>query len=586
MSSEQAGGKTAFVYSTDEWAYVGCAIERYFKHLYNVEVNKIKINLDDPSFSTNIHNYNILLTPLFEKSNPFGLQLINRLRIKEANYKILPVFLVSHSKDIPQYFNQHLKMTDGARKVIKNPDFGDIRKAIFLAEIMFEDRKFINLIDLSEEDALPKLKEIILDNKIKPFPECYLKNFYASFINYYEPFNFKEHLTTLNVDQELFRVPSYCNSNESKDHNNSKQLSRYVNAFHNALNKEDKNSIYIFLKIADTIYSELNNFRRFTKKKERGDAHRVHLELFRSPVPFPLQELIHAKNKLKKLDHKVKLLLIDNKPETKKSSLEKIFEKYRIKDKLCIDDKSAEEFNFKDFLEKKNYRDEIYNKVKDAHFILLDFFLDENNTYLAFDFVREICEYKKQKGDYQTTWFFITSAVYDSVVKYSQSGVLAEYYESAVVNSGDDPTNEKREIIFLYKLLTFIQARIENFNHCKNQIESKMFASRLCLNCKDKSEKFNVCLKQIRTYIKRYLTEYETMHSICYATPEEAERYLNIIDLIDILIQYFQWLPDADWRVIQHHIEAINSRLKAIDDSKMFSCSYILEEIKERSDIF
>jgi hypothetical protein len=261
-------------------------------------------------------------------------------------------------------------------------------------------------------------------------------------------------------------------------------------------------------------------------------------------------------------------------------------------------------YTTKDFDRERNHAWEVYKKIKDSHFVLLDFFLNEEDTYLAFDFIRDMADIQRQQGDVSTTWYFITSAVYDSVVKYSQSGLLAEYYESAVVNAGDDPTNEKRQIIFIYKLLTFINARIKSFSRYKDLIFERMLSERkddkerpeCCVKVRknESGEKHedpacqgecgkNKCLEEMQTAIKRYLTEYDNIYSLFY---DEKDEYKTIVELLDDTITKFLLLPEADWQIIQHQIDYINAKLRKAKGKRQFSCSYINKEIEQRSEIY
>jgi len=282
---------------------------------------------------------------------------------------------------------------------------------------------------------------------------------------------------------------------------------------------------------------------------------------------------------------------------------------------------NSDKFNFKNFKDdlnkiiangwqcndrQNNYAWRVYKEIKEAHFVLLDFFLNDENTYLAFDFIRNICDIKKIDENSSTTWFFITSAVYDSVVKYSQSGLLAEYYESAVVSAGDDPTNKKRQMIFIYKLLTFIKARLSSFDKYKKSIHEKLFGDEsndsksrekdiAPQKCSEKYKNngpppcdWESCLEGLQTNIKRYLTEFDDVASIFYDSSTKEIKV--IIESLDNLINQFIWLPEADWYIIQHQVDFINEKLKKIKDTNLnkcrFSCGYILKELKERSEVY
>jgi hypothetical protein len=603
----------------------------------------------------------ILVLPLFAKAGygivPFGLNLIKLVRLQGKNYTCTPLFLVPSEIDIPPVPVTPDFVSSFAKKIIKNPSFGDDFKAVFFAELICERQRksnnilnLLSLADPSKQDVKKVAKELLRDLDLKKLP--ILKElFYGTFITFYEPFGKIE-----KGGRFLVKWPDFKKSWEPK--NSSKE----------DIPCEDDADAYEILTRANKAYNGLNGINP-------KNPHNVKLELFRAPVPFPLQELVDARNgiskQLMKGGRKIKLLLIDNRsdkfiskngdspkpkslcnllfseddgfglgdlfeiqmmgstvykkhdrlhqfhqddfPLSKYSVFKGEYEKFkfnRFKGSEPLEKLEKEYHNT--FIRRKNdiqietYSDLVYHKIKDSHFVLLDFFLNEEDTYLAFDFIRDVAEIKKREQNNSTTWYFITSAVYDSVVKYSQSGLLAEYYESAVVNAGDDPTNKKRQIIFIYKLLTFINARIKSFSRYKDLIFERMLSERrddkerpeCCVKvrknesgekcedpaCQGKCGK-NKCLEEMQTAIKRYLTEYDNIYSLFY-DEDEKDKYKSAVVLLDDTITKFLLLPEADWQIIQHQIDYINANLKSIDEERKFSCSYILEEIKKRSNIY
>jgi len=396
------------------------------------------------------------------------------------------------------------------------------------------------------------------------------------------------------------------------------------------------------LEFADYIHCLLEGL--VIKKKKGG--HHIPLELFSAPPPFPLQELYDAVNELGSFykntrepagtnkngpepqsTKRIELLLIDNKSDKLKemgteandrpSGLLGILFKRPYEDVFSLnfgicgsgidkDNKPLEDidnfcFDFEKFLKGKEkltnkissktsddsieYCEKIYGNMKESHFILLDFFLSPDNMYLAFDFIKDIGEIKNIKRDVFTTWYFITSSVYDSVVKFYQSGLLAEYYESAVVSSGDDPTNDNRQIIFIYKLLTFINARINSFKRFHDSI----LGCRL-LSCEEKdcTHKNLQCLSENQNLFRKYLGEYGDIVRIFPGQEEQEEEFKKTVELMDSTVSQFLWLPEADWPMIQRQIDHINLRLKDSGDliEKQFKCQYIIDEIKKRSEIY
>ena len=47
------------------------------------------------------------------------------------------------------------------------------------------------------------------------------------------------------------------------------------------------------------------------------------------------------------------------------------------------------DINIKNNIENYTYKDFVYHKLKTSHFILLDFFLNPEDTYLAYDFIKD-----------------------------------------------------------------------------------------------------------------------------------------------------------------------------------------------------
>ncbi|MBU4012583.1 MAG: hypothetical protein KJ550_03865 [Proteobacteria bacterium] len=618
----------------------------------NLEIHQLSNEHEKPSSD----HTNIVLCPLFELENsqliPKGLKSLRNELYKNSNFNFNTIFLVANESDKPDPFRPHRDITYYAKSLIRNPNFGGMGKALLMLELILKQKEVINVVDIYNKKLSDDILQAILAIKeISQFKGYYRwrARFYEIFVGFYDDFqNASKIHIDLNAPKDLMNEAFITKGKQKITWENLHQTNNFYDHLKGTSNQEQS-------------------------------AHSVPLELFRAPIPFPLQELVDAKNeiseKLKKggKDKKIKLLLIDNRSDNKfivkndtdntpkaeslcdllfskdngfglcdifeiqmlgnavykkKNGMSGFYEKYE-KD-IPLNDHSHfkgeyEEFKFKRFKEPESlkepekeyhkkfirgknnirietYLDLVYQKVKDAHFVLLDFFLDDDDTYLAFNFINDLCAMKKERNDTFTTWFFITSAVYDSVVKYSQSGLLAEYYESAVVSAGDDPTNEKRQIIFLYKLLTFINARFANFERYKDSIHEKLFAdwdndeacneSQLCckiyMNNKSECGKED-CLQKLQSDIKRYLTEYDDVCSIFYDKKDNND-LKDIIELLDNVIKQFIWLPEADWYMIQHQIDFINNKLNSLQDKSLkkckFSCKYIIEELKDRSDVY
>jgi len=505
------------------------------------------------------------------------IEYLRELRIK---YKYSsPAIILIKGKHQNPYRNNECLFPEDKKIFFGNPEYGNIKKAILFGEL--DDIKNENkmVFDVTHTDWEQTLLSLIEDIKRSEYKKEFLKKYYETFIDYYFPD--KKDIT--DIDKIDFTVECKLKDNEGKEVNVDIPIC-----------KGD-------FEIAEKAYCKLNVI------DYNEQVHRVKFELFRAPVPFPLQDLIDAEKEIRQAlgwhdetqGKKIKLLLIDNKTDKfKKESKDTIFDalsKFNLSDLFDISmlqghqpdnncDSEPEQFHDDKFRSDKSYSMSIYEKVKDSHFILLDFFLDRPNTYLAFDFIEDISKIKKREGDYSTTWYFITSAVYDSVVKYSQSGLLAEYYESAVVNAGDDPTNEKRQIIFIYKLLTFIQARLRSFKNYKEMIFDQFKKdgkctkynkeNRMCINCLEKN---------LLSLTKKYLAEYPEITKIFQIADKD---FKSIVEVFDNLINQFLWLPEAEWQIVQHQIDYINAKLKDIGEGRKFSCNYINEEIRQRSEIY
>ena len=620
--------RVLFCYKNEDvWEKIGQKIE-----------DKITVNNDYQSKKDNgdiDDEIEFLIAPLFEfdseknEITSSGLEIVKKLRLA-GKYNFRAIFLVTSEFNIPDIFNPHKTMYDEAVDIIKNPEFGDTLKAVLLGEIVSKkennnQKKIKNILNINSADFVESLKKLIKGNDSNEIN--FRKRYYDVFVKFYKP------CETGNND---ITIEKYLDNIGNKDKHT------LIDILNQA--KLDNFSA-MFLPILDFANEVYNLFNR---TGATGTVHRVKHELFRAPIPFPLQELINAKRDIESRLHKhdkkktIKLLLIDNKLDKvidgdnfyEGELIRVLFDRehcslFELKMLVHLVHKKEqgikiprdnieyeklekeEKFDFKKFKKgldeiyattdtdrERNYAWLVYEKIKESHFVLLDFFLNQENTYLAFDFIRDIADIKKQEGDVSTTWYFITSAVYDSVVKYSQSGLLAEYYESAVVSAGDDPTNKKRQIIFLYKLLTFINARLKNFCTLQETIYNRLLKDKdeVCKHW-DKEEKKCVkdaaikCLeKEMLVIIRRYLNEFNDVKDIFFPDDTEIKKWQDILESLENIIKQFIWLPEADWYMVQHQIDFINNKLSSLQDKSLkkckFSCRYILKELEDRSEVY
>jgi hypothetical protein len=565
----------------------------------------------------------VLIIPLFVKAGlvivPFGLDVMEVLRTRIQNYRCTPLFLVPDDIDIPPYRDSPSFISSFAKRIVGNPEFGYTRKAVFFAErreFSVQKKDFMNIIALAGENPPSAIKEFC--ENFQAFPKTLLQEFYNTFVSYYEPFGEINKQGDFAIEMEEFL----------------KNLPPNISGA--AVTDSAGHQVKPGLELANRIYNRLHG-------NAEEDTHSVNLELFRAPIPFPLQDLIDAREEIKTIasgkankHRRIRLLLIDNKsnkfvenagltlfdalatffPEFEDvftlemlggkspsdGRLIKRYEKFHLTkfiDENCALNDQEEDYH-KSFLEQDNadvnrYRDLVYRKIRSSHFILLDFFLNKEDTYLAYDFIQDIQDITDKETEKKESplvvWYFITSAVYDSVVKYAQSGLLAEHYESAVVNAGDDPTNERRQIIFVYKLLTFIRARIRYFKRHKDVIEKRLLNKKgQCSECEKGNPCERIkCLDRMLDSIRKFQNEYDSIYDIFYS--EEFKRDIKrVFEGLENIIKQFMWIPEADWPIIQRQIDFIDTLAEKIPDFKegqrQFSCKNINDEMKKRSEIY
>lgn len=437
-------------------------------------------------------------------------------------------------------------------------DFGDYSQALFCAELIpaaehDKGAPFLNILFLEDlicpdQEGCRRIKKIeqAIDTIYENNSEWYFswqRRFYATFVDFYD---------RKTIDE------------------NSESL----------------------LEKCDKVRMALNGF-------DPDQPHAAKLEIFRAPIPFVYHDLFRVRIEvLEKIapDCKLHFFWIDNKPfdEKKHKKLLQILKEglgvnLVAVDLLSIDGNALPLNELDDDLKpdqipsfplgEKDIKC-LKKIIKKYHFVLLDFFLDSRDTYFAFDLIEELAKLRLNEEAEGTTWYLIASAVHDSVTRYAQSGLLAAYYQSAVVNSGDDP--QKREIIFLYKLLTFIDSRARSFKSFETGVlENKLFVCRE----QQKGKNCSKCLHQLTSMPRKYLAEYNDIKNVFPKLASEKIR--KIAELIILLVDQFFWLPEADWAIIKMQImHLIQKRNEAngITDEREFSCQYIKEEMDRRAE--
>lgn len=620
---------------TEYWRRIGESVEGIFKEICaESESSSFKVipartetpKLLDPA-------PDLMIMPLFEmeKGNiyPRGLSLARSIRKGdwkggERDFVTFFVYLVNNVDEVPNPLAPKMGTTGYVNAVIGRPDFGSTDKAVLCAEVAYEKGvgsatdNLLNVISIVSmnfrsrlEVCVKRIEQILKeDRRIKRIAE-YRRLYYDTFIDFYDRFCDKP----TDLVQLVREIESGSVSNAGDIHTLISTLRRWQGE------KEKLGSLLCYI-------NELQ--WRLHGTEYRSSGHRVPAENFTAPVPFVLDELLTVRDEIERISRsgrkKIRLLLVDNNTEKFVGSgnageivpgrlgallqndilgLKGLFELRMLGGSVLTEEgllnaQGEVITRFTEFLEDKerftwtgesadfHSWEVIYERIRKTHFILLDFFLNRENTYLAHDFMRDIAQLKELKDDVSSSWYFITSSVYDSVVKHAQSGLLAEYYETTVVNTGDDPVNRMRQILFVYKLLTFIRARLRRFSHYKEKIIEVRFinvggqcSKHMCC------ENPKVCLDSALGTIQRVLVEYENLYSIFY--PEKHKRDIKrVFEILENVIKQFFWLPEADWPVIQRQIDFMNSILSHIPDlsQRKFSCTHIINELKKRSDVF
>jgi len=480
--------------------------------------------------------YDLLLVLFGDACNQLtGLELVKKYRNQFKDYNTPVLFLLITPFIFPHIIDPTANYDPNINELLGNPKFGSTDKAVLFAEILYEEMsrekpKLLNFVVLEfvadfKSKLLEKIALIIKAKSRFTLPsKNLLKNYYETFINYYDGTE-----DTIS-DDDLQKASRYYCSHNGIDPNNT---------------------------------------------------HSVEKEIFRAPLPFILSDLLSEIEELRstvgQFKQKIKLLLIDNNPAGKLGKINDIIDNYNLSDFLVL-----KPHEIKDITD--TVLENVYEEIKQHQIILLDFFLNTANTYLAFNLIKKMVEIRNVSGktkdelDSATVWYFITSAVHDSVTKYTQSGLLTEYYESMVVDHGDDPCNEKRELIFLYKLVSYINSQIRTYRKYVEKLDLMMI-------CKEvKCTPHSNCLNASQGGIKKYLAEYENIKRIFY-NEIAWDKYKELAERIDETVRAFKILPEADWQIMQIQIEYIDVLLDRISGSR-FCCSYMKDEIARRSQIY
>ena len=538
---------------------------------------------------------------------------------RKKDYQCPVVFLVLSKKVLPARRNENFRYLE---ELFGNPKFGNTAQAIFRAERIKGNRglpppvsdtcDLVNVIDVLEDgfgDRLEKTisflftlrKELGVD-----WMGRFREGFYTSFVNYYALIPDQitgtyqgDTLTVLDAVDKQVILPGKTDVSE-ESHHRPLEFARAPLAFYlqtmalaaRFIADRLKNKKIRLLLLDNRAQIESSQDKKKKNKFiEKTDDNKVALgslcELLLGEGAAELSdcfEIYMGGTRCRKKDEATGFFVNDEESD---------------KQLMCAYefDPVDAAFNADNFFgEDESYRDQIFERVSRSHFVLLDFFLNAMNTCLAFDFIEKFSEIKQGRNEPSTTWYFITSAVHDSVTRYAQSGLLAQYYESAVVNAGDDPTNPKRQIIFLYKLLVFIQSRMKSILRHYDTVRDLFFhidgasCPGICAKCCE--EKVNLsgkkepqhekCFSATQRCIKRFLAEDDNFASIVIP---KYKYWKELFELLDDTITKFQILPQADWQLVQHQIDFMDSKKEFIEN-RQFCCRYIKAKMELWSEIY
>ena len=546
------------------------------------------------------------------------IENLRNLRKKANNnngdYSSPVIFLTTGAHEKPDSNGEWLWLRNDKawKEMFGNPHYGNISQAILKAEVPTDKFRgpssfhFFNILNIFEqpndkplvfpstEYIISRIDDIIrksekLYNYLKVNPDTqgnFRCLFYKSFIEYYFPYD-------MNSDEKNWRESGKIQLSQIPDDIKDK--------FPNCQTQYTLKDIFDY---AEALYCKLHVLN-FSEKQ-----HTVTHEMWRAPISFDFFDMLDARNTILNSigtqKSTIKLLLIDNKVDDKKESIETLLKYAQLEDygvtfeisalPECRENKNGN-FNWKKFKEggskgasdtDRNYHQNTLDCIKNSHFILLDFFLNEANSFLAFDFINML-NANPDSGP-NTIWYFITSAVHDSVTRYAHSGLLAEYYESAVVNAGDDPTNDQRKIIFLYKLLTFVRARLDRVQRNHNLVLDRFFKDNTldCPKCRQEAcsgpgMSWINCFNDVQRAISHFRAEERNFTALWVRQYDEIE---PLFRLLDDTLNKFKTLPQADWQIIQHQVDFIRTTVRNYDLGEGFCCPFINRELQVRSEVY
>jgi len=498
-------------------------------------------------------------------------RFLNNVKSKKNYIVLFPV--LGYESQLSKFF----------RFLISNPDFLDFRQAFFKMEFIHTNQK----------DSIEKefIKYIEKGNFDEPFGNLYpislstnsgeIKTKVEKFVEF--------------LKEEINKIP----------HNHIQKLSKrkqcykkvfiepYIeiyNGMHSEDSKDNVNTNNISVNEAFKVY--YNFYKKHINKRNAG-SHEKSLDLFRLPVPFFLQDLEslldYFKDEIEKRENrKIKLLLIDNKPREKIVCINKFLKKFSLRncfEMICIftntDNDEKEDIALKTVennqdikLAKASFTLSTIKKIaeklieakknREYNFILLDFFLDSQDSIQADYFIKILEDKKLEKKDFSKDWVFMISKYSDSFVKYLNSGTFSTVYPTVYIDFGAEPN---RGIIFVYKLLKFIKNRLDNFKKLHENIVDTFLKKNEESSTSDKEEERKDFLKYL-PILDELIKETSAIGDIFFKEPEKAEKiYLTLKNLIEMYVT----ISPADVGRLIAQVNLLNLLVENAKMEKMFA---------------
>lgn len=386
------------------------------------------------------------------------------------------------------------------------------------------------------------------------------------------------------------------------------------------------------------------------------DHHHKKLNLFRSPQPFLFWDFVKSYLEVSDFyqlgtrDSPLPMFLLDNKDfiagdqndqDNKLKKINKIFENYGLcrnnnqglvlfqcvyksdaKKACCLKPYNHNNKPFKLFPESETVGlvgfDGEGNQFEinfSAYLVIfLDFFFSEDPPLRAHEFIADYNAYKLENNCFQNDWFFIVSAAHRDVLGYAEAGSLSSFSSLTRVDFGDNPLLPNREIIFVYKLLKFLQSRSQRLELPLAKIFAKFLGlsdSRRCADCAgssflcrlsspifDNLEMSKQCLRSGIKIVRQLLlacadeskveVSLRLPSSKMQASTESNEISVNELQVLAQRLEHilldFLGRPDADWAMIQLQITYLEESFATY--GLRFKCGYIIEEMVLRSKIY